>query len=159
MTFVAQRLLRALIGLLVFCVAAQATALSAQRTMGRAHHHFGVKHGAERGNGHENGQGQGQGQVQGQNHDDDHGHRHGTRSLSDHDHPLDDATVVYVQQADDDHAQSPGPASSRTALDLDGLMPDIAAVPCKGRLGRAPVADPWAVESHLTTPLERPPRT
>jgi|GEM_PF-4123130 len=144
----AERLLRALLCLVAFCVVVQATALSAQRTLGRAHHHVGSGHGidryVDRGRGYDHGH--------------DHGHRDGVRVSSDHDHPLADATVVYVKQADGGPAPSLGPTTARTVLDLDGLMPDPAAAPRQGHLGRWPIDEPAAVASRLTRPLERPPR-
>lgn len=151
-SFLAAGLLRALMCLVAFCVVAQATALSAQRTLGRAHHHVGIERGIDGRVGHGNGHGHGHG------HGHDHDHGHAASVAADHDHPPADSTVVYVEQADGRAALSQGPATARFVLDLDGLMPDPARAPRRGALGHWPNAEPAAVGSHVTRPLERPPR-
>jgi len=154
---------RALIWLLVLGVVAQSSALSAQRVLGRAHHHVAVEQGVDEHEDHRHDHDRDHVDHRDHDHDDhhhhhDHGHRYGNGLSDDHDHPRGDATVVYVQQADHGHAPSHGPSSSRTVVDLDGLMPYPATWPDRGRIDGWSLAEPVPLASHLTTPLERPPR-
>lgn len=162
---------------LAFCLGLQGVALSAQRALGQAHYHLSAARSMNQAmTGHENGNAA----------HDEQGHRHSGRGIDEpahgpdvghdpeaapergqvhshaglahHDHAAAVDDVVYV--ADDDHASSPGTVATatRSVHDLDGMMPRLESLADSGSLDHRPDTGPSQFRSHVTHPLERPPR-
>ena len=169
---VAGPVLRYVLCMLAFCVGLQGLALSAQRAVGRSHHHLGAERAAGLASIGKAVAGPAslfvhsydvaQEKVRDHDHPPDRAQpaskAHGHAGLDHHEHDAGDATVVY---AEEDHGiASPAqvPAPTRGVHDLDGLMPRPDAPRDTG------VPDCWlavsvpVIRSHITPPLERPPQ-
>jgi hypothetical protein len=158
---------RLLLGCLVLCVLLQGLALSAELALGRAHHHIDVPRMVAAAHALHDAQLRLQRRVSSlrevdtqANHDETQPghHHHHHLELARHRHAPDDASVVYAQQ--DTSALSGGDLNAlpRSVHDLDGLFFWLPLLHAAAAAGSWPVGAPHGFRSHVTLPLERPPR-
>ncbi|MDO9314335.1 MAG: hypothetical protein Q7T97_07295 [Burkholderiaceae bacterium] len=166
-------LVRWMLCLVACCLALQGLTLSAERARGRAHHHLdafrvaapppsaahAASHLADL-DGHRYAPEIASDVVDGQSPQDPSAHDHDSNHsiVAHHDHAPATDGVVYVAEDGGASALNPHPTLARSAHDLDVLMPrfDFAVEANVAR--RWTDGDPRPVESHVSGPLERPPR-